>query len=145
MPHAPCSCSKLSLLSSIPSLYPSSLLDQTVNLKSKKKKNKTNKKTQKEKPYLWREEIATLRMADGAHGAFPTSMADSGIRTPCTSPRAQGLDLSAFFLLFFFFSLLETKEAFFSLSLFHFFLLFILFFEWSWLLCRNSLLLPASV
>lgn len=113
--------------------------------KQKKKKNKTNKKTQKEKPYLWREEIATLRMADGAHGAFPTSMADSGIRTPCTSPRAQGLDLSAFFLLFFFFSLLETKEAFFSLSLFHFFLLFILFFEWSWLLCRNSLLLPASV
>jgi len=127
MPHAPCSCSKLSLLSSIPSLYPSSLLDQTVNLKSKKKKNKTNKKTQKEKPYLWREEIATLRMADGAHGAFPTSMADSGIRTPCTSPRAQGLDLSAFFLLFFF-SLLETKEAFFFFSLSFIFFFFLFYF-----------------
>lgn len=144
MPHAPCSCSKLSLLSSIPSLYPSPLLDQTVNLKSKKKKTKQTKKHKRRNRTFgarrsprcgWRMELT---------GLFPPPWRTlgSGHLVPALGRRVW---IYLLFFCCFFFSLLETKEAFFFLSLFHFFLLFILFFEWSWLLCRNSLLLPASV
>lgn len=48
--------------------------------------------------------------------------------------------------IFYFFPVGKKGGFFLSLSFsFLFFLIFLLFFEWSWLLCRNSLLLPASV